>query len=325
MNGRLEKETKFYERMDKRVKALPAIIEEYYISLRANRKSYTSIGVYINNILHFARFLSDEGIKNDFYKSVQISDIERYFISLETRTTESGEKRIGDDVLQQRWSSLNNFFEFLVKRGYLQKNPIEAVDRPKNNSEKKVTYLSKTEINKLFKAIERNPSKIMVSRDSTVIKLALATGLRVSALVNINLEDIDWDNNVIKVIEKRKKIREISIGENTKRMLRGWIEIRNKEFGDLNNPALFISQMKQRMSVDTVADILTKYCKEAGIKRITPHKLRATAACMLAKNDIPVKAIAKQLGHNNITTTMKYLDVFNEDIEKTKNILDNLI
>lgn len=325
MNGRLEKETKFYERMDKKVKTLPSIIGEYYISLRANRKSYTSIGVYINNVIHFARFLEGKNISEDFYKTVKISDLEQYFISLETKETTDGDKRMGDDVLQQRWSTLNNFFEFLIKRGYLQTNPIEAVDRPTNNSEKKVTYLSKTEINKLFKAIERNPSKVMAARDSAVIKLDLATGLRVGALVNINLEDIDWDNNVINVIEKRKKIREISIGENTKQILRDWIKVRNEEFGDLDSSALFISQMKQRMSVDTVADILTRYCKEAGIKRITPHKLRATAACMLAKNDIPVKAIAKQLGHNNIATTMKYLDVFNEDIEKTKTILDNLI
>jgi integrase len=70
--------------------------------------------------------------------------------------------------------------------------------------------------------------------------------------------------------------------------------------------------------------MLTKYCAEAGIKRITPHKLRASAACALAKNNIPVKAIAKQLGHNNISTTMKYIDVFMEDAEKSKNILDNL-
>ena len=77
--------------------------------------------------------------------------------------------------------------------------------------------------------------------------------------------------------------------------------------------------------MDSVAELLAKYGDAAGIQRITPHKLRSTAACMLAKNDIPVKAIASQLGHNNITTTMRYIDVFNEDMEKTKNILDNLV
>ena len=70
--------------------------------------------------------------------------------------------------------------------------------------------------------------------------------------------------------------------------------------------------------------MLTKYCSAAGIKRITPHKLRASAACALAKAGVPVKAIAQQLGHSGTGVTMRYIDVFNEDKEKTKGILDNL-
>jgi integrase len=108
-------------------------------------------------------------------------------------------------------------------------------------------------------------------------------------------------------------------------VLKNWIEIRNKEFKGIETTALFVSQMKQRLSVDAVGDMLAKYCAEAGIKRITPHKLRATAACMLAKNGLPVKAIAKQLGHSGVNVTMRYIDVFKEDEEKVKNILDGLI
>jgi site-specific recombinase XerD len=322
--GRLEKETKFYEKMEQKLQGMAPIFREYYISMRANRKSYTTIGVYLNNVLHFANFVTNNNIAEDFYKHITPSNVESYMISLETRETKNGIQRTGDDILQARWSALNTFFEWLVKRRYIESNPINVVDRPKNNTEHKVTYLSKTEINKLFRAIDRNPNRIMALRDRTVISLALATALRVSALVNINIEDIDFDNNVIKVIEKRQKIREIYVGENTKNMLREWIDVRNREFEDINSNALFLSQKKSRLSVDSVADLLAKYCEEAGIKKITPHKLRASAACALAKNNIPVKAIAKQLGHNNVATTMRYIDVFNEDTEKSKNILDNL-
>ena len=86
-----------------------------------------------------------------------------------------------------------------------------------------------------------------------------------------------------------------------------------------------MSKKKNRLSVDAVNNMLTKYCDDAGIKRITPHKLRATASCMMAKNNIPVKAIAKQLGHSQIATTMRYIDVFNEDTEKAINVLDGLV
>ena len=324
ISGRLEKETQFYEKMKEKLNGLPKIFSEYCTSMRANRKSYTTVNVYINNVLHFARFVCGENIAEDFYKNIIPSDVEGYMISLETKQTKNGVQRTGDDILQARWTSLNTFFEWLVQRGYIDKNPIKVVNRPKNNTEHKVSYLTKVEINRLFKAIEKNPNKVIATRDKTLISLALSTALRVSALVNINVDDIDFDAGVINVIEKRQKSRSIGIGENTKIMLREWIALRNEEFADVNSPALFLSQKKSRLSVYAVGDMLEKYCAEAGIKRITPHKLRASSACALAKNNIPVKAISKQLGHSSIATTMRYIDVFNEDEEKSKNVLDNL-
>ena len=322
--GRLEKETQFYEKMKIKLQGMPKILSEYCTSMRANRKAYTTVGVYINNVLHFANFVCDGKIKEDFYKHITPGDVESYMISLETRETKSGTKRMGDDILQARWSSLNTFFEWLIQRGHIEKNPIKVVNRPKNNTEHKVSYLTKSEINKLFRAIDREPNKIAAIRDKTVISLALATGLRVSAISNINIDDIDFENSVVNVIEKRQKIRGINIGDNTKNILRDWIEVRNTEFADVNSPALFVSQKNTRLSGDAISDALTKYCNRAGIKRITPHKLRASAACALAKAGVPVKAIAKQLGHSNTQVTMRYIDVFEEDSEKAKGILDNL-
>lgn len=321
--GRLEKETKFYENMKVKLQGMPKIISEYCTSMRANRKSYTTVGVYINNVLHFARFVTDGKLTEDFYKNITPSDVENYMISLETRETKDGVKRTGDDILQSRWSSLNTFFDWAMKRGYIEKNPMGVVSRPKNNTEHRVKYLDKTEIKKLLKAVDRNPDKVMGLRDKTAISLDLATGLRVSALLNINIEDIDFDNNVIKVIEKRQKVRNIYIGENIKELLREWIEVRNKAFTDVNTTALFVSQKKNRLSVDSASEMLEKYCAAAGIKRITFHKIRSTAACTLAKAGLPLKAIQKQLGHSSSQTTLIYLDVFSEDEDKARSILDS--
>ena len=324
MAGRLEKETKFYENMKIKLQGMPKILNEYCTSMRANRKAYTTVGVYVNNVLHFARFVTDGNLFEDFYKNITPSDVENYMISLETRETKSGIKRTGDDILQSRWSSLNTFFDWCLKRGYIDENPMGVIDRPKNNTEHKVNYLNKTEINKLFRAVDKNPNKIISMRDRSIISLALATGLRVSALVNINIEDIDFENNTVNVIEKRQKIRKIALGENISSILKDWIKVRNVEYQNVNTSALFLSQKKNRVSSDAVGDILTKYCDEAGIKRITPHKLRSSAACALAKAGVPVKAIAKQLGHSSTQVTMRYIDVFEEDSEKAKGILDNL-
>ena len=322
--GRLEKETQFYEKMKVKLQGMPKILGEYCTSMRANRKAYTTVGVYINNVLHFANFVCDGKIEEDFYKHITPGDVEGYMISLETRDTKNGVKRTGDDILQARWSSLNTFFEWLIQRGHIEKNPIKVVNRPKNNTEHKVSYLTKVEINKLFRAIDREPNRVARLRDKTVISLALATGLRVSAISNINIDDIDFENSIINVIEKRQKVRGINIGDNMRVMLEDWIEVRNEEFADVDSPALFLSQKNARLSGDAISDALTKYCENAGIKRITPHKLRASAACALAKAGVPVKAIAKQLGHSNTQVTMRYIDVFEEDSEKAKGILDNL-
>lgn len=325
LTGRLEKEMAFYEKMEKKLESMPTIMTDYYTAMRANRKSYTSINVYATNVMHFATFLYGDIVPQDFYKNVQISDVERYFISLETRKTASGIKRTGDDVLQQRWSTLNNFFSFLVKRKMLDMNPIAAVDRPKNQTEHKVTYLTKIEINKLMRVIDKNSDDPMAVRDGAIIRLAIATGLRVEALMNINIEDIDFNNGTLSVIEKRKKVRDIDLGERILGVLRDWIEVRNDIFADIDTSALFVSQKKQRLSTDSANDMLKKWVAAAGIdKKITMHKLRATAACALAKNDIPLKSIMKQLGHTNGAVTQRYLDAFEEDQKKATNVLDNM-
>ena len=326
MNGRLEKEIIFYDKTEKKLQGLPQIFNEYYFSMRANRISYTTIGGYIDNILHFSRFITNGELTEDFYKTITTTDIEKYMISLETKQTKDGIKRMGDDILQRRWSALNRFFDWLVKRDYIHNNPMIAVSRPKNQTEHKVVYLTKVEINRLFKAVENNSSSTLAIRDKALFTIAIATGLRASAIVNMNIDDIDFKNGIIKVIEKRQKIREIPIGENTINSIREWIEVRNQEFAGVDTNALFISLKNNRLSDDAANHALKTYCAEAGIqKKITMHKLRASCACLLAKNQVPVKAIAKQLGHNNITTSMRYIDVFNEDMEKAKNILDSAI
>ena len=233
---------------------------------------------------------------------------------------------MGDDVLQQRWSSLNHFFGFLISRKYIEDNPLAGVNRPKNNTEHQVTFLTKAEINRLLKATDNNPSKVIGLRDKTIISLALATGLRVSALINLNVQDIDFDRGCVSVIEKRQKIRSISIGDNTKKMLKEWLQVRNATYQDVKSDALFISRNSNRISPDALNEMLAKYCDEIGLdKHITFHKLRSSAACQLAKAGLPVKAIAKQLGHSNIAVTMRYIDVFKEDEEKVLNVLDGLV
>jgi site-specific recombinase XerD len=162
-------------------------------------------------------------------------------------------------------------------------------------------------------------------RDKTIVSLALSTGMRVGAIVNLNVEDLNFDEQSISVIEKGNKSRSIDIGDNAVQLLKDWVAVRNKTFADINTNALFISRKNVRITSKAVGDMIKRYTADAGInKHITPHKCRSSAATNLAAAGVSIQAIAKQLGHNQISTTQKYVDVLKEEKAKTVNILDNL-
>lgn len=325
MNGRLEKELNAQEKMEKKLMDLPQIFKNYYLYLRAAKKTYNTINVYLNNVIHFVKFVSNGTIDENFYIKTTPEDIESYLISLETIVKNGEVQRSGTDIQCARWSALHTFYEFLVKRNYIKDNPVARTTRPKNTTEHSVTFLTKQEIRRLMNAIDNNPSVVFASRDKAIIGLLLATGLRVSAATNINIEDVDFENSIIKVVEKGNKVREISIGDRTAAILKQWIDIRNKTFGHIDIDALFISQKNNRISVYAIGDMIKKYAKEAGIsKHITPHKMRSTCATQAAAANVPILAISKQLGHNNVSTTQRYLDVLNDDKNKMLKVSDNL-
>ena len=325
MNGRLEKEILAEKKMQEKLKGLPKIFSEYYTYLRAAKKTYTTIDVYLNYVVHFANFIDNNNISDTFYKSVGVSDVENYIISLETKEVGGQLVRVGSDIQCARWSGLSTFFNFLVKRGHLDTNPVAKTTRPKKTTEHTVTYLTKPEIKKIMSVIDKNPSYTMRARDKTIISLALATGMRVGAITNLNVGDINFEEQFISVIEKGNKSRQIVIGDNTVTLLKEWIEVRNEVFADVNTDALFISRKNVRITSKGVGDLIKRYATEAGInKHITPHKCRSSAATNLAAAGVSIQAIAKQLGHSSISITQRYVDVLKEEKEKTIKVLDNL-
>ena len=326
MNGRLEKELLAEKKMQDKLKAFPKIFTEYYVYLRAAKKTYTTIGVYINYVIHFAKYLGGNTIDDNFYQHVGTSEIEGYIISLETKEVNGQLQRVGSDIQCARWSGLNTFFEFCVKRGYLMENPVAKTTRPKNTEEHTVTYLTKAEIKRIMKSIDQNPSDVMRIRDKTIVSLALSTGMRVGAIINLNIDDINFDENFIRVIEKGNKSRSIPIGENTAQLLQDWIAVRNMTFTNIDTNALFISRKNVRITSEAVGDMIKRYASDAGInKHITPHKCRSSAATNLAAAGVDIQTIGHMLGHRSTNTTLRYISVLDEKKKEATGILDKLI
>lgn len=325
MNGRLEKELKAESKMKIKLSTLPKVFTEFYYSLEAEGKSYTTLNNYISHNVDFMNYITHNNPQENYYLNVKTSDINQYMASIKRKNYNGQLVRMGDDIKAARWSSINSFFSFLKNNDYIIENPISKTHRPKIKTEHKITYLNIEEINDVISEIKRKSTRKKYSRDLCIVSLALSTGLRVSAITQINIEDIDLINNTINVIEKGGKVRVVRFGDNLNQLIRNCINDRNHYYPNTKTNALFISQRQQRMTTQAVRDLVAKYTKNIQGKHITPHKLRASAATNLAASGTSIQAIAKILGHENIQTTRRYVEVLNTEEDDAINILDNLI
>lgn len=324
MNGRIEKEDRARQAMEGRLSELPDIFTAFYDWMDAREKSYTTMKNYINHIVEFKKFC-DKRKKDEFYENVTDTTIEKYMSSLRRKKVNGEEIEVGDDIRAAKWSSLNTFFKFLSQKKYIANNPMLLTERPKIRTKHTVTYMTQKEIESVFKRILKEARPMIKNRDFCIMAMGLGTGLRVSAIVNINIEDIDFVTNSIKVIEKGRKTREIKFAENLRNLLLIWMKDREILFhGDSITGPLFLSQKKTRMSVDSVEHLVKKYTDHLP-KKITPHKLRSSAAMNLHGAGVDILTIASILGHENVTTTQRYTKAFDEDQKAATNILDNLI
>lgn len=324
MNGRLEKENIAKQRMQKKLSDLPEILTTFYNWMDAREKSYTTMDNYINHVVEFMNFVT-KGKKDDkFYTKVTDSDIEKYMISIRKRIINGQEEEVGDDIRAAKWSSLNTFFKFLSQKKYITENPMLLTERPQIRTKHTITYMTPKEIESVFKRIQKEARPTVKNRDTCIVALGISMALRVSAIVNINVEDIDFKTSTIKVIEKERKTRQIRFSENLRNILLIWLKDRELYFGGEETGPLFITQMKTRMSDDTVRNIVKKYTDHLP-KHITPHKLRSSAAMNLYSEGVDILTIASLLGHENVTTTQRYTRAYDEDKQNATNILDNLI
>ena len=324
-NGRLEMEIKELKKVQSKIDVMPKVIKNYYYYLEGSDKSYNTIKTYINYVINLMDYCTNGKYDEYFYKKITSSIINEYMSSIKYKTDENGEIiKIGNEIRATRWSALNTFFIYLKNNQLINDNPMEHTFRPSCKQEKHVTFLNETEIKQCINNVYENCTEKFINRDICIISLGISIGLRVSAITQINLEDIDFNTNTIKVVEKGNKYRVMNFGDNLRQKLIAWIEDRDKYFYDVNTNALFISRKKNRISVSAVEDMISKYTKNIG-KHITPHKLRATCATNLYKKTGDIYIVAEQLGHANIATSKIYTEVDHDLKIKATNILDNLI
>lgn len=324
-SGRLERETIEFEKIEKKLKFLPNIFFEYYHSLRAEKKSFRTIGEYIGSVRHFMNFQTHGRNDSYFYKTVTPDDISNYLASLETKIVGWEVKPTTSGFRACKWKALDSFFEFLVDSGRIQISPVTKKARPKQEKNTTITYLTPQEITSIINNIEFEAKITMVNRDLSIFMLGVTTGLHVSTILQLNIEDVDIDSGSIHVIQSENKVYDVFLGEKLKRALRAWIDDRELYFGDADTNALFISQYGKRISYDAVRKLLMRYSEGATDKKITPECLRHTCAMNLYEKTGDLNLTSAQLHHANINSTVRYAENANQNLKAAISVLDDML
>lgn len=323
-SGRLENENKEFKKIEEQLKNLPDIFSEYYYALRAEKKSYRTIQEYLKSIRSFMNFATKGKRSESFYKNVRPITINKYMITLETKTKHGEVVPTSSNFRAANWYALNSFFSFLEENEYVDMNPVPRKSRPKITDAPATTYLTEEEVNKIVLNIQKNAKESMVNRDLCIFMLGVSTGLRIAAITQINMEDIDFDNNIIRVIEKRNKTFDARFSAPVRKILIDWIADRRKYFKDVPSNALFVSQKGERISYDMVRKLLLKYSNGITNKHVTPHVMRHTCATILYEKTGDIYLTAAQLHHSKIETTARYATISDKKQEKATELLGDI-
>ena len=219
-------------------------------------------------------------------------DIEEYLEYLKYYKDESGIIHTNNDRgLHRKLAALRSFFNYYYKREILKNNPTVVLDMPK-------TYFLKNK-----------------TRNLALFTLLLGTGIRVSECVGLDIEDIDFKNNRIKIIRKGGKEDFVYFNDEVTEALYDYYAERiNIETKIGHEHAFFLSIQKRRMSVQSIEDLVKDCAKHVTtIKHITPHKLRSTYGTNLYRETGDIYLVAEVLGHNDVNTTRKHYAAMEED------------
>lgn len=294
----------------------------------SNDQSYRTVYYYLTYIIGFLKAIGKS------VADLRLDDWTRYA---------ARQKKFSSSNQIAKYSAVKRFAEYLEASERHENNFMSKAKRPKfietkeqiDKREQKI--LSPTEIQKVIKDIEYgigNHRKLWFqeeykSRDMAMVLLFLSTGIRASALQNLNVEDVDLEEGIITVTDKGDKVNEHSLPETTIIILEKWLIKREellKQKHKESEQALFISNQRKRMSYVAINNLVCKYCSTVTGRRITPHVLRATYGTILYNKTHDIEFVRQQMNHNSIETTKRYIrGNGKENRKKAADIMGNII
>jgi integrase/recombinase XerC len=231
------------------------------------------------------------------------------------------EKAYSKATIARKLATLRSFYKYLVKTNRSSVNPLTAIRTPKQ--EKKLPrFLEYEEVKRL---LETPPTDSWLgARDRAILETLYSTGVRVSELVGLNMDDIDFLSEVIHIRGKGKKERITPISSSALQAIQHYMEFRNKRAqnnGHFDSKVLFVNKHGHRLSTRSVRRKMDKYLKMAGLDpAISPHTLRHSFATHMLNNGADLRSVQELLGHQSLSTTQVYTHL---TTRKLKDVYEN--
>lgn len=309
------------------IKTLPPFAKDFFRAIDSTTQVRTRIA-YAYDLRVFFHFLMDENsvfkkynitdFKISDLDSIESVDLEEYMEYLKVYETDEKHMQNTEQGVFRKMSALRSFYAYYYKRQLIEKNPTLLVDMPKIR-EKEIIRLEADEIASLLDFVEHGGDHLTgqkkayyektKERDLAIITLLLGTGIRVSELVGLNLDDIDFRSNGLHLIRKGRKEMTVYFGNEVADALEQYIEGTRSHIipKEGHEDALFYSMQRKRIGVQAVQNLVKKYAKEVTpLKKITPHKLRSTYGTALYQETDDIYLVAEVLGHSDVNTTRKH-------------------
>lgn len=307
---------------------LPLFCDEFFVGINGRTTSLTRLN-YARDLrtffdycvkqvpYFFRKDIKPQDISLKDLEVITTTDIERYLVHLNTTNSNTTKAR--------KISAVRCLFKYFFKKDKISRDVASNVATPKIK-EKEIIRLEVDEVAKILDNVESGEglSKKQAAyhdrtkiRDTAIITLFLGCGLRISELVGLNVEDIDFNLNALKVQRKGGSKVILYFNDEVQRVLVEYINNgRSKmtkadgtliEIQSSDSNALFLSSKGTRMNVRTIENLVKKYAKTVNpLKKITPHKLRSTFGTNLYQETKDIYIVADVLGHKDINTTKKH-------------------
>ena len=308
------------------LKTLPPFCKDFFRAIEPRTTTKTRIS-YAYDIRIFFQFLLEQNpafrdwsiddFTVDVLDQITAVDLEEYEEYLKVYQAGDKTETNGERGLKRKMSSLRSFYAYYFKREMIHTNPTVLVDVPKIH-QKSIIRLEADEVALLLDYIEHGGDDLTgqkkvyyeknKDRDLALVTLLLGTGVRVSECVGLDIEDVDFKNNGIKVTRKGGNEMVVYFGPEVEKALKNYLEVRKNIIPvEGHEHALFYSTQRKRIGVQAVENLVKKYARQVTTtKKITPHKLRSTYGTALYQETGDIYLVADVLGHKDVNTTKKH-------------------